>query len=39
MLLHILLKERYNRGNHFHKKTIQWNYILEGKIELFTKKF
>ena len=26
------------RGNHFHKKTIQWNYILEGKIELFTKK-
>lgn len=26
------------RGNHFHKKTIQWNYVLKGKLELYTKK-
>ena len=26
------------RGNHFHKKTIQWNYLIKGKIELFAKK-
>ena len=26
------------RGNHFHKKTIQWNYLIRGKIELVVKK-
>ena len=26
------------RGNHFHKKTIQWNYLLNGKIALYCKK-
>ena len=26
------------RGNHYHKKTIQWNYLWKGKIELFGKK-
>ena len=26
------------RGNHFHKKTIQWNYLLKGKIALYCKK-
>ena len=26
------------RGNHFHKKTIQWNYLLKGRVELTTKK-
>jgi dTDP-4-dehydrorhamnose 3,5-epimerase-like enzyme len=26
------------RGNHYHKKTIQWNYLLSGKIELVGKK-
>ena len=26
------------RGNHFHKKTIQWNYLLKGKIQLVAKK-
>jgi len=26
------------RGNHFHKKTIQWNYLVKGELELFTKK-
>ena len=27
------------RGNHFHKKTWQWNYILEGKVRLVCQKF
>ncbi len=26
------------RGNHYHKDTVQYNYILEGKIELLTQK-
>ena len=26
------------RGNHFHKKTIQWNYLLSGKIIIYAKK-
>jgi len=26
------------RGNHFHKKTIQWNYLLKGMIKIVTKK-
>ena len=26
------------RGNHYHKKTIQWNYLLSGKIEVVGKK-
>ncbi len=25
------------RGNHFHKNTTQWNYLLKGKVKLFTK--
>lgn len=25
------------RGNHFHKKTIQWNYLLKGKIVIYSK--
>ena len=37
-ITYITQKKDTIRGNHFHKKTIQWNYILEGKIELFTKK-
>ena len=24
------------RGNHYHKETIQWNYVLEGKLKLLT---
>ena len=27
------------RGNHFHKKTIQWNYLIKGKIKIIAKKF
>ena len=26
------------RGNHYHKKTIQWNYLLKGKIKIFAQK-
>ena len=26
------------RGNHFHKKTTQWNYLIKGKIKIVTKK-
>jgi len=25
------------RANHFHKATIQWNYVLSGKVKLVTK--
>jgi quercetin dioxygenase-like cupin family protein len=25
------------RGNHYHKKTIQWNYLLKGKISIYAK--
>lgn len=24
------------RGNHYHKETIQWNYVLKGKMKLLT---
>jgi|TARA_Y100000294_G_C8515753_1_gene320752 dTDP-4-dehydrorhamnose 3,5-epimerase-like enzyme len=26
------------RGNHFHKKTTQWNYLMKGKIKVVAKK-
>ena len=26
------------RGNHFHKKTVQWNYLLSGKIIIYAQK-
>lgn len=25
------------RGNHYHKETIQWNYVLSGKVKLLTR--
>lgn len=28
----VTFKKGAIRGNHFHKKTIQWNFIIEGKI-------
>ena len=28
----ITFKKEAIRGNHFHKKTIQWNYVLDGKV-------
>tara|TARA_B110000967_G_C18540473_1_gene390345 strand:- start:72 stop:446 length:375 start_codon:yes stop_codon:yes gene_type:complete len=37
-ITYITQKKNSIRGNHFHKKTIQWNYVLKGKLELYTKK-
>ena len=33
----ITIKKGCVRGNHFHKKTWQWNYLLTGKMKLVTK--
>lgn len=32
----ITFKQGSIRGNHYHKQTIQWNYIISGKIKLVT---
>lgn len=32
----ITFKKGRIRGNHYHKQTIQWNYIISGKIKLVT---
>ena len=37
-ITHITQKKNKIRGNHFHKKTIQWNYLLKGKIKIVSKK-
>ncbi len=37
-ITYITQKRGKVRGNHFHKKTIQWNYLIKGKIKLITKK-
>ena len=37
-ITYITQKKNSVRGNHYHKKTIQWNYILSGKVILVTKK-
>ncbi len=34
---YVTIKKGKIRGNHFHKKTVQWNYILSGKVKLFYK--
>tara|TARA_B100001765_G_C19229773_1_gene217609 strand:- start:113 stop:487 length:375 start_codon:yes stop_codon:yes gene_type:complete len=36
-ITYITQKKGKIRGNHFHKKTTQWNYLLKGKLELVTK--
>ena len=36
-ITYITQKKGKIRGNHFHKKTIQWNYLLNGKIKIITK--
>ena len=33
----ITLKKGAVRGNHLHKKTWQWNYIISGKMKLISK--
>ena len=37
-ITHITQKKGKIRGNHFHRKTIQWNYLIKGKIKIVTKK-
>jgi quercetin dioxygenase-like cupin family protein len=32
----VTFKEGAVRGNHFHKKTIQWNYLISGRIRFFS---
>ena len=34
----ITIKKNKIRGNHYHKKTFQWNYVLSGKLKLIIKK-
>ena len=34
----LTIKKGKVRGNHYHKKTFQWNYIISGKMKLVTKK-
>ena len=34
----LTIKKGKIRGNHYHKKTFQWNYIISGKMKLITKK-
>lgn len=35
---YITIKKGKIRGNHYHKKTTQWNFIMSGSVELFYKK-
>ena len=37
-ITYITIKKNKIRGNHYHKKTFQWNYIISGKMKLITKK-
>ena len=37
-ITYITQKKGKVRGNHFHKKTIQWNYLTKGKIKIVGKK-
>ena len=37
-ITYITIKKNKVRGNHIHRKTTQWIFILDGKIKLFTKK-
>tara|TARA_B110000971_G_C19501336_1_gene273262 strand:+ start:26 stop:400 length:375 start_codon:yes stop_codon:yes gene_type:complete len=36
-ITYITQKKESVRGNHYHKKTIQWNFLLKGKITIYTK--
>jgi len=36
-ITYITIKKGKIRGNHFHKRTTQWNYILSGKVNLYYK--
>ncbi len=34
----ITINKNKVRGNHYHKKTYQWNYIISGKMKLITRR-
>ena len=36
-ITYITINKNKIRGNHYHKKTTQWNYILSGKLKVYTK--
>ena len=33
----VTFKKNSVRGNHYHKKTVQWNYLLSGKIKILSR--
>ena len=35
-ITHISFTKNAVRGNHYHKHTIQWNYVISGEIQLVT---
>jgi dTDP-4-dehydrorhamnose 3,5-epimerase-like enzyme len=37
-ITYITIKKGKIRGNHYHKKTIQWNFVISGSVNLFYKK-
>ena len=37
-ITYITISKGSVRGNHFHKKTYQWNYIIKGQMKLITRK-
>jgi mannose-6-phosphate isomerase-like protein (cupin superfamily) len=37
-ITYITIKKGAVRGNHYHKKTHQWNYIISGKMKLISRK-
>ena len=36
-ITYLTIKKGKIRGNHLHKKTTQWNFILSGKVQIITK--
>lgn len=37
-ITYITINKGAIRGNHYHKKTTQWNFIISGKLKVYTKK-
>jgi quercetin dioxygenase-like cupin family protein len=36
-ITYITINKNKVRGNHYHKKTIQWNYVLSGRLKFVSK--
>ena len=36
-ITYLTINKNKVRGNHFHKKTYQWNYVLSGKMKLISR--